>query len=92
MWLAYQTIWLREIVGRLVPMRFVEYLVPKYGMVLVVDDSGNITNTLQDPSGSISMISEAQRHPITGSLWLGSHSNRFVGIVGNSKYPRQLLF
>lgn len=25
------------------------------------------------------MISEAQRHPLTGDIWMGSHSNSFTG-------------
>ena len=63
-------------------------LFDRYGMVLLIDHLGIITTTFQDPSGSISMISEAQVHPKTGDLWLGSHSNPFVGIVPAEKITK----
>jgi hypothetical protein len=65
---------LREIIGRVLPMKLVEKLVPRYGLVLVSDAAGNLVGSLHDPSGAVSMISQADRHPLTGDLWLGSHS------------------
>ena len=63
-------------------MRYVEKLVPKYGLVIVVDNSGNIIASLQDPTGlNVSTISEAQRNPVTGDIWMGSHSNPFLAIL-----------
>jgi hypothetical protein len=67
-------------------MRYIEYLVPKYGLVLVIDKNGKIIKTYQDPSGTIASISEAQIHPKTGSLLLGSHSNSYLGILHKQFY------
>ena len=81
LYLAYQSNILRNIIGRIIPMRYVEKLVPKYGLVLVIDSSGKITSTYKDETGeTISSISEAQFHPKTKSLLLGSHSNPFLGV------------
>ena len=80
LWTAYQNTALRLLVGKLVPMRFVEHLVPRYGLVLHTDGAGG-GSTLQDPRGRVALVSEAQRHPVTGDLWMGSHSNKFVSIL-----------
>ena len=87
LYLVYQSLILRNIVGRIIPMRYIEYLVPKYGLVLVIDsNNGKIIKTYQDPSGKIiSSISEAQIHP-TGDLLLGSHSNPYLGILKKQYY------
>lgn len=82
LWLAYQSNYLRYFIGKVVPMQNIEKLVPKYGLVFNVNIKGQILNTYQDPSGEFAhLISEAQRHPITGDLWLGSHSNQFLSIL-----------
>jgi hypothetical protein len=86
LYLAYQGTWLRHIIGRIMPMRYVEKLLPKYGLVLVVDNQGNIVRSMHDPSGSTCFVSEAQVHPITGDLWLGSHSNAYLGILPHHSY------
>lgn len=65
---------LRTIIGRLIPMKLVEKLVPRYGLILIANSEGALVNALHDPSGRISMLSQASRHPLTGDLWLGSHS------------------
>jgi hypothetical protein len=63
-------------------MKWVEHLLIPYGLVLQVDESGRPLQTLHDVSGgNISWLSHADRHPITGELWLGSHSNAYVGIL-----------
>lgn len=74
LWTVLQSNTLRDIIGRILPMKLVEKLVPRYGLVLVSDDLGNLVGALHDPSGKVSMLSQAERHPITGDLWLGSHS------------------
>jgi hypothetical protein len=71
---VYQSNLVRDIVGRFMPMKFVEKLVPRYGLILVSDEAGNIVSSLHDPSGEVAMLSQAERHPLTGDLWLGSHS------------------
>lgn len=78
LYLAYQSVLLRHFIGRIVPLKLVERLVPKYGMVLILSSEGTLVDTLQDPSGRISLISEAAVNPITRELWIGSHSNAFV--------------
>lgn len=77
---AYQHIGIRHLIGKLIPMRYLEHLVPKYGLVLVSKSDGTPVDSYHDPSGRISMISEAQFHPVTGDLWMGSHSNEFIGV------------
>lgn len=72
--LVFQSNALREAIGRLLPMRLVEKLVPRYGLIVVSDEAGNIVSSLHDPSGGVSMLSQAERNPVTGDLWLGSHS------------------
>ena len=63
-------------------MRLVEHLVPAYGLVVEVDESGRPLRSWQDPGGrTVSWISHAERNPLTGALWLGSHSNDFIGIL-----------
>jgi hypothetical protein len=74
LWTVLQSTWMREIFGRVIPMRLVEKLVPRYGLVVVSNDQGELVNALHDPSGNVCMLSQADRHPTTGDLWLGSHS------------------
>ena len=82
--LAYRSITLRQVIGRLIPMKNIENLIPKYGLVLVVDDQGRLVDSYQDPTGGVSMVSEAMVHPSSGDLWLGSHSNPFIGIAAKA--------
>lgn len=80
LWHAYQLTFLRNVVGKFLPMKYLEHLVPSYGLVIVVDEDGQVVESLHDSKGKeIKMVSEAQRHPITGDLLLGSHSNPFLG-------------
>lgn len=75
-------------------MKYVEKLIPKYGLIIVVDNEGNIIHSLHDPSGKIMYtISEAQRNPVTGDIWMGSHSNPYIGILSkeDSKLQSPIL-
>mmetsp|Transcript_13613 Transcript_13613/g.18634 ORF Transcript_13613/g.18634 Transcript_13613/m.18634 type:complete len:304 (+) Transcript_13613:316-1227(+) len=82
LWTAYQSIVLRDVIGKFVSMQLVEHLLIPYGLVLQVDENGRPQRSLHDPTGgNISWVSHADRHPITGELWLGSHSNAFIGIL-----------
>ena len=82
LWYTYQTLFLRELIGRFFPMKHVEKLVPKYGLVLLVDQDGEVLRSFHDPTGQrMKMVSEAQRHPVTGDIWIGSHSNPFMGLL-----------
>lgn len=76
----YQSIFLREIIGKIVPMKYVEKLIPKYGLALLVDSDGKVLETFHDSTGKkMKMMSEVQRHPVTGDIWMGSHSNPYIG-------------
>lgn len=84
--LAYQSKLLRDIVGRIIPMHVIEHLVPRYGFVMSVNEEGKVQFSWQSTFGAnapdgISLISQAEFHPLTGDLWLGSHSNPFLGIL-----------
>ena len=78
---AYQRILIRQVVGKLVPMKLVEHLVPKYGLFVEFNKNGEVVRIPQDPTGRTPLISEVQRHPVTKQLWFGSHSNRYIGIL-----------
>jgi len=92
LWSVYQSVWARAVLGRLLPMKWVEKLIPRHGLVLVVSNpkalldhrakGGSVVAaeapgvvTLQDSSGRLAFVSEAQTHPRTGDLWLGTHHN-----------------
>jgi hypothetical protein len=87
LWTSYQSTLLRDIVGKFLPMRYVEKIAPKYGFIIRFDAAGKVVGSLQDPSGAIAYISEAHRHPKTGDIWMGSHSNPFVGILKAKDIP-----
>lgn len=86
LWFGYQSIVLRDLIGKLVPMKFIEKLVPPYGLVICVDKAGNIVDSWHDPSGTLSLVSEAQINPLTHDLWLGSHSNPFLAILKSNYF------
>jgi Strictosidine synthase len=80
LWFSYQQTLLRHAIGKLIPMKYIEHLLPTYGLVLVVDEDGRVVESLHDPKGkNVKMVSEAQRHPISGDILMGSHSNPFLG-------------
>ena len=77
----YRSIWLRKVIGSIIPMRYLEYLVPSYGLVGILNvNTGAIDYSYHDPSGQTPLISQASIHPLTGDMWLGSHSNKFLGL------------
>jgi hypothetical protein len=74
LWYIYQYEWIRLLIGSLIPMRFIENLAPRYGLVTAYDGDGQAVYSLHDPTGKVVYhLSHADRHPITGDLWLGSH-------------------
>jgi hypothetical protein len=82
LWFGYQTLVLRDFIGKFISMKFVEKLVPRYGLVVAYDEQGKMIASLHDPTGTeIAFISHAERHPMTGDLWLGSHSEAYIGIL-----------
>lgn len=87
LWFGYQSIVLRDIIGKFVPMEVVEHLVPRYGLVIEVNSRGEIVSSLHDPTGRIAFVSEAHRNPVTGDMWLGSHSNAFIGMLPSQFIP-----
>mmetsp|Transcript_31790 Transcript_31790/g.51650 ORF Transcript_31790/g.51650 Transcript_31790/m.51650 type:complete len:411 (-) Transcript_31790:335-1567(-) len=66
----------RWICGLPMPYEWLYKLVPKYGMILFLDKDGKVVQTLQDPTGRTSWISEAVVS--NGSLWAGSWLNRHI--------------
>jgi len=87
LWIIYQLKIVREFVGRFVPMPFVEKTVPRYGFAVVVNHEGKMVNSLHDASGTNAMISEIDVHPITGDLWVGSHSEKCLVLVNKKHMP-----
>lgn len=86
LWTSYQLFTLRQFIGKFIPMEYVEKLVPKYGFVFVINNkNGDIVRTLHDTTGGISLLSEVQRHPITGDLWLGMYLKQLkIVCISNS--------
>ena len=78
----------RQLISKLVSPQRLASLVPKCGLVFLLDLNGRLIDTWHDPKGQqVTAVSEAQRHPITGDLWIGSHSNKFLGVVPASEIP-----
>jgi hypothetical protein len=80
LYLLYQSSWLRIVIRRILPMRYLEHTVPAYGYVAILSESSGVVETYQDPTGRTPFISQGNFHPLTGDLWLGSHSNKFLGV------------
>jgi Strictosidine synthase len=90
LWFSYQQTLLRHAIGKFLPMKYVEHLIPTYGLVIVVDEDGRVVESLHDPKGkNMKMVSEAQRHPITGDILMGSHSNPFLGKLSSFNMNRR---
>lgn len=62
---------------QLANLRIIADLPINYGIIVEIDDKGNIVQSLQSPSGKIARISEVLEH--NGYLYLGSWRNRFLG-------------
>jgi len=56
LWMAFPNHWLRYIAGRLIPMKYIEKLVPRYGLVVVYDQDGKVVASLHDPTGNVAYI------------------------------------
>jgi hypothetical protein len=79
--LLYQSYWLRIIIGRVLPMRYLEHAVPAYGYIAILSETtGGVVTSFQDPTGRTPFLSQGNFHPLTGDLWLGSHSNKYLAI------------
>jgi len=53
----------------------------KYGLVVELNDKGEVTKSWQSPDGSIKSISEAYLHPGDGYIYLGSPYNDYIARV-----------
>eukprot|EP00300_Choanocystis_sp_HF-7_P011510 c17492_g1_i2.p2 GENE.c17492_g1_i2~~c17492_g1_i2.p2 ORF type:complete len:182 (+),score=35.38 c17492_g1_i2:781-1326(+) len=69
----------RWLLGFPVPYEFVYRLIPRYGLVVILDQKGKIVRTLQDPTGRTPYISSVFVHG--DDVWIGSWYNKFVGHV-----------
>ena len=84
--LTLQSDLLKHIIYKCLPMKLLEKLVPRYGLILISNQKGEILHSLHDPSGKIALISQASRHPLTGDIWIGSHSES-LAILPNKYLP-----
>jgi len=72
----------RWILGKLFPVKHTTKLAPKHSFVGVFDLEGNLVRALHDPSGNrLPKITEANIHPQTGAMYLGSFVNMHLGRV-----------
>ncbi|KAK3093107.1 hypothetical protein FSP39_011140 [Pinctada imbricata] len=71
--------WLRSfIMKQVIPMDAILAALPKYGLLIEVDDNGNIMRSLHDPTGKvIPSLSEAEDK--NGVLHFGSYNLPFMG-------------
>lgn len=70
---------LRKVIIALLPYRAIVEMIPKYTMLAVVDEEGDLVETYQDPSGHAPWMSEAvlfEEH-----LWWGSWYSPFLARV-----------
>ncbi|CAM9476153.1 unnamed protein product [Scytosiphon promiscuus] len=72
---------LRNILGKLVPIRVLEKSVPRYGLVFVLGLDGSMIQSFHDPTGRTALISSAHRSSRSGYTFLGSSQNGFLGRV-----------
>eukprot|EP00054_Salpingoeca_dolichothecata_P000985 m.18016 g.18016 ORF g.18016 m.18016 type:complete len:404 (-) comp11602_c0_seq1:19-1230(-) len=68
----------RNLVARIFPASWILASMPLYGLVIEMHLNGTIIQTLQDPTGRLSWLSEAEEHE--GVLYLGSWKNGFMGV------------
>lgn len=55
-------------------------LIPKYGMIIKLDDNGTITDSLHDPSGKyMDEITDVYEDAAEKVLYLGSYKHEFLG-------------
>jgi hypothetical protein len=88
LWFLYQSNIARHTIAKIFPVNLWDLFIPKYGMVIAVDLEGKVLGTFQSPKGNIAWISEAQRHPLTGDLWVGSHASPYLAIVPSKHIPK----
>ena len=91
LWIAYRSNALRFFFGRLVSLNYLGTIADRYGLVGVFDLHGSVVASLHDPSGRIHLVSEAQVHPMTGDLWMGSSSTPYVAVLQKEELPEILL-
>lgn len=71
----------RRVIGQLLNMEFIETLVPKYGLVLELSETGEIVGSMHDATQRIPFISTAMYNPVSKKLFLGSSQNPFLATV-----------
>eukprot|EP01065_Artemidia_motanka_P033426 TRINITY_DN40422_c0_g1_i1.p1 TRINITY_DN40422_c0_g1~~TRINITY_DN40422_c0_g1_i1.p1 ORF type:complete len:418 (+),score=120.27 TRINITY_DN40422_c0_g1_i1:66-1319(+) len=74
---------LRRLIAAALPYAWIVNLIPKYGILAVWDEEGNIIRTYQDPSGRTPWLSEAAE--LSGNLYVGSWLNGFLAKVDPSQ-------
>jgi len=74
--LAYRYPIITKIVTKILSADSMLKLIPKYGIVLGIDNTGKIITNLQEPSGKIAYISEVVEYD--GYLYMGSFMNPYM--------------
>ena len=70
---------LRKILIALLPYKALVEMIPKYTMLAIVDEAGEVIETYQDPTGLAPWMSEAVA--FDGYLWWGSWYSGFLARV-----------
>ena len=70
----------KNLLAKIVPKRLIVSFVKSYGLIVKMDEEGELVESLHDPTGAvIAHISEVVE--TKDVLYLGSYKNRFLGVL-----------
>ncbi|XP_038072571.1 adipocyte plasma membrane-associated protein-like [Patiria miniata] len=82
----YERPWLRKIITKYIDAETLTSWLPKYGMILELDQQGQIIQSLHDPTGEV--VSSASSVLDTGdALYVGSADNNYIVKIGMEDRP-----
>ena len=68
----------RAALTKVIPHVFLRLMASQYGMIVVLDEFGNILDSLQDPGGQV-ILSSSEVAEHKGTLYIGSYHANFIG-------------
>jgi hypothetical protein len=85
----YQRTWIRDLLGKFVPMKYIEHFLARYGLVVIINEKGEIITSLHDTTGKGSaFISQMERNPVNGDYWIESHSEKRLVVLPFANGPK----
>eukprot|EP00795_Rhopilema_esculentum_P003079 gene3079-1365_t len=71
---------LRRLLAKAMSQDTMTMLIPRYGMIIKLDDNGSIIDSLQDPSGAVmDEVTDVFQDPTENAIYLGSYKHKFLG-------------